>query len=73
MKLMIEATGTIERVHGMPARVWKGRTESGIEVTYWIPIIGVAKDADQSQFERELSEIKVNRDLVAFDMRMVLD
>lgn len=73
MKLMIEATGTIERVHGMPARVWKGRTESGIEVTCWIPIIHVAKDADQSQFERELSEIKVNRDLVAFDMRMVLD
>ena len=72
MKLVIEATGTIERVQGMPARVWKGKTESGIEVTCWIPIIQVRRDADNSQFEAELQEIEVRRELVAFDMRMVL-
>jgi sulfopyruvate decarboxylase TPP-binding subunit len=72
MKLTIEATGTIERVHGMPARVWQGRTESGIEVTCWIPIVRVRRDADCSEFERELKEIEVTRELVAFDMRMVL-
>jgi hypothetical protein len=72
MKLIIEATGTIERVNGHPARVWKGKTESGIEVTCWIPIIQVRKDADNSQFERELQEVQVNRELVSFDMRMVL-
>ncbi|EAQ34058.1 hypothetical protein NB311A_06653 [Nitrobacter sp. Nb-311A] len=59
MRLIIEATGTIERVHGMPARVWKGKTESGIEVTCWIPIVQVRRDADSSQFEKELKEIEV--------------
>lgn len=72
MKLTIEATGTIERVHGMPARVWRGKTESGIEVTCWIPIVQVRRDADNSEFERELREIEVKRELVAFDMRMVI-
>lgn len=73
MKLILESTSTIERVHGAPARVWKGRTESGIEVTCWIPIIQVRRDADNSQFERELNEIEVRRELVSFDMRMVID
>jgi hypothetical protein len=72
MKLIIESTGTIERVQGVPARIWKGRTESGIEVTCWIPIVQVRKDADNSQFEAELREIEVRRELVSFDMRMVL-
>jgi hypothetical protein len=72
MKLIIEATGTIERVHGMPARIWKGRTESGVEVTCWIPIVQVARAADNTEFERELREIEVRRELVSFDMRMVL-
>lgn len=71
MKLIIEATGTIERVHGFPARVWKGQTETGIEVTCWIPIVQVRKDADCSQFEKELLEIEVGRELVSFDMRML--
>lgn len=72
MKLTIEATATIERVQGFPARVWKGETESGIEVTCWIPIVRVRRDADNSELERELNEIGVNRELVAIDMRMVL-
>ena len=72
MKLIIEATGTIERVNGVPARIWKGSTDTGIEVTCWIPIVQVRKDADQSQFERELREVEVHRELVAFDMRMVI-
>jgi hypothetical protein len=71
MKLIIEATGTIERVQGVPARVWKGKTESGIEVTCWIPIVQVSRDADNNQFEKELKEIEVRRELVSFDMRML--
>lgn len=47
MKLIIEATGTIERVQ-------------------------VRRDADNSQFEKELKEIEVRRELASFDMRMVL-
>ncbi|MGY3393412.1 hypothetical protein ACVWW6_006003 [Bradyrhizobium sp. USDA 3311] len=72
MKLILESTGTIERVQGVPARVWHGKTESGIEVTAWISIVQVRKDPDNAQFERELKEIEVRRELVSFDMRMVL-
>lgn len=72
MKLIIEATSTIERVNGQPARVWKGKTESGIEVTCWISIVQVKKSDDCAQFERELQEIEVRRELVSFDMRMVI-
>ncbi|MBB5051102.1 hypothetical protein HNQ36_001056 [Afipia massiliensis] len=72
MKLIIEATGTIEHIHGFPARVWKGRTESGIEVTCWIPIVQTRRDADNAEFERELNEIEVRRELVSIDMRMIL-
>ena len=72
MKLILEATSTIERVNGVPARVWKGHTESGIEVTCWINIVQVKKSDDCAQFERELQEVKVDRELVAFDMRMIL-
>lgn len=72
MKLILESTSIVERVNGVPARVWKGQTESGIAVTCWIPIIQVAKADDCTTFERELAEIEVRRELVSFDMRMVL-
>jgi hypothetical protein len=76
MKLTLEATGRIETIRaddkGVPARIWKGKTESGIEVIAYISIIQVHKDVDNLQFERELREIKTERQLVSFDMRMVL-
>lgn len=72
MKVILEATGTIERVNGSPARMWVGKTESGIEVTAWIPVIRVSADADTAEFERELREVKATRELVSFDMRVVL-
>lgn len=73
MKLTLEATRIVETINGTtPARVWKGHTETGIEVTCWISVVQVRKDADCSQFERELQEIGVDRQLVSFDLRMVL-
>lgn len=72
MKLILESTSTIERVNGVPARVWTGQTASGIAVTCWIPIIQVARADDNSEFERELGEIEARRELVSFDMRLVL-
>ena len=38
------------------ARVWKGHTESGIEVQCLITRIAAPKDANLEQFERELNE-----------------
>lgn len=40
------------------ARVWEGVTESGVRFVAYIPIIQVHRDADNSQFERELIEHK---------------
>lgn len=71
MKIILESTGKIETVQGVRARIWRGKTESGIEITCWIPIVQVHKDADQSEFERELRETKIERQLVSFDMRMI--
>jgi len=71
MKITVEATGQIQTVNGRPARLWKGKTESGVEVRCWIALIEVRKDEDSTQFERELREVKVERQLVSFDMRIL--
>lgn len=76
MKITLEATSKIETIRaddkGVPARIWKGKTDSGIEIIAYISIIQVHKDADNSQFEKELREIQTERHLVSFDMRMVM-
>jgi len=56
------------------ARVWEGVTEQGVIFTAYIPFVQVARAADNSQFERELSEHKLPEDWTrrAIDARMVL-
>jgi hypothetical protein len=62
MKITIESTEEIVEIArtrmdtGVPARVWKGVTESGIVVAVLITRIAVALEADHSQFEKELQE-----------------
>lgn len=71
MKITVEATGATQTVNGTPARLWKGKTESGIEILCWIAMIEVSADTDRTEFDRELREVKVERQLVSFDMRMI--
>jgi hypothetical protein len=71
MKIELEATSRVENVNGVPARIWRGKTASGIEITAWINCIQVRADADNEQFERELREVKVERELISFDLRLV--
>lgn len=40
------------------ARVWEGISEGGVPFTAYIPLVQVAKDADNEVFERELREHK---------------
>jgi hypothetical protein len=54
MKITIESTTKIVQVNGVDARIWEGHTDSGIPVHCLVTRIAVAKDADASQFEREL-------------------
>lgn len=40
------------------ARVWEGQTAGGVPFVAYIPLVQVRSDADNSQFETELSEHK---------------
>ena len=73
MKITIESTSKITELNGVPARVWEGKTESGIPVICFVTRIAVDKHQDCSQFERELQEQRVpSADASAFPIRMVL-
>ena len=58
MKVTIESTETIVEVDGVPARVWTGRSESGIGVEMLVVLAGVdQKDAGRvEEFERDLRQ-----------------
>jgi hypothetical protein len=73
MKIAIQSTSKIVEINGVPARVWEGITENGVAVTCLITRIAVKREADCSQFERELKEQKPpSAELNAWPMRMVL-
>lgn len=81
MKAQITSTDRIVTVDAIgfagktKARVWEGVTEGGVLFTAYIPIVQVDKDADNSQFERELSEHKPPEPatMKAIDARFFLD
>jgi hypothetical protein len=57
MKLTISSTSQIVTVNGsIQARVWEGKTESGIPVQCLIAQIAVDVNLRQEDFERELKE-----------------
>lgn len=57
----------------VPARIWQGETESGIEVHAYVTRIAVHKDLDYSQFERELvSCAEPTPDTEAIPLRLIL-
>lgn len=58
MKLTIENTSQLLTIDGAPARVWEGRTESGIPVTAFITRVAVAVGCDATEFERELADAR---------------
>lgn len=73
MKVNLESTTKIVELNGVPARVWQGITESGIEVHAFITRIALHKDDDATEFEKELKECAVPRsDIQSFPARMIL-
>jgi len=62
MKATIQSTSEIVEIGAVghagktKARVWEGVTDSGVKFVAYIPVVQVHKDADNSQFETELSE-----------------
>ncbi len=59
MKLTLESTPELAEIDGVAVRVWKGRTERGIEVVALIALVGMIMEADASEFDAELIERNV--------------
>lgn len=54
MKITLESTSKIIYLDGVPARIWEGRTDTGIPVQAFITRLAVHNDQDQAQFQKEL-------------------
>ena len=78
MKITIESTDRIVQLltrpgaEPVPARLWEGETDSGIQVQCLITRIAAQKGQDLSQFDRELQEQRTPRDGQAFPLRLIL-
>jgi hypothetical protein len=70
VKITIESTHIISEVNGRPARVWRGVTDKGVLCDVFVTAIRVRSDADSSQFEAELKEIRMQETRV-MDIRQV--
>lgn len=62
--------------HGFPfvSRVWEGVTANGVQFVAYIPVLQVARQADNAEFERDLVEHQApSADTArAIDARLVL-
>jgi hypothetical protein len=77
MKITIESTNHLVQIAtsagDVPARLWEGRTESGIAVQCLVTRIAAASIDDLDQFERELTERRAPvAGPQAFPLRLIL-
>ena len=61
-------------LNGIPARIWEGKTDSGIRVHCFIPRIAVRRDeARIEEFERELQETaSPSPEIAAYPSRLII-
>lgn len=58
MNVKLHPTTKLVTLNGIPARIWEGATESGIEFHAFITRIAVDKDEPNAeQFAKELQEV----------------
>jgi len=74
MKMTIENTTRIIEVDGVPACVWEGKTENGIDVYACIVRVVVHDDDDSSEFEADLKQCRAPSAtaIEAFPLDMIL-
>jgi hypothetical protein len=79
VKITLTPTGRFETVNQgsgrVECRVWEGVTESGAKIIAHIPVIGLhnsAPAAEHEAFGKALRAVEAERQLVSFDMRMVM-
>lgn len=56
MKLTIVATDQLTNLIGVPCRVWRGQTKTGVECLVFVHRIAVLKSDDTTEFDRTLQE-----------------
>lgn len=73
MKIEIENTDKIVELSGVPARVWEGKTASGISVHCFVTRISPQQNDNIEQFERELQETRApSPEVQAYPLRLIL-
>jgi hypothetical protein len=73
MKVTIESTTKIVSLNGIPARIWKGKTEEGQKVHCFITRIATPLDSDQDEFMKELTRTSVpSAELEAYPIRLLI-
>lgn len=76
MKLTLEPTDKFEGVNGTRCRIWRGKTEAGVDVVAYVAAVSpqTHDEALLAVFERELKALpQPKRELVYFDLRMMID
>lgn len=74
MKVQLESTTRIIDVNGVPCRVWQGKTDGGVPMHAYIALVGVDRDVDSAEFERDLKEHAPPRiEFGAIPLRFILD
>lgn len=72
MRITIESTSKVVQLNGVPARIWEGKTESGIPVHCYVARIAT-DNKDTSEFERELQQHRApSAEVEAIPLRMIL-
>lgn len=54
MEVTLRSTSKIVEINGVPARVWEGKTASGIECHAFITRVAVADFLNTEEFDKEL-------------------
>ena len=57
MRLIIESTGIITRIDGVPVRLWEGRTESGRRAEVFVHRVATSDARVQAELEAATSEV----------------
>jgi hypothetical protein len=73
MDIILSQTTKIVELNGVPARIWEGKTASGIAIHAYITRIAVDNKEDQADFENELQSCAPpSADIQAIPLRLLL-
>lgn len=56
MKAYVASTDRLTTVNGQRCRIWRAKSEGGVDFEMFVPLVRVLAEADQAEFERELQE-----------------